>query len=75
MVIRFFVVRVAINQVVLRKFQDDGNQDEEFTNDLLPEIAVELCDLLIVLLDDAVFSDIFVCRYRLGDIELAYCQR
>ena len=40
-VVRDLVVRVRVDEVVLRQFEDDGDQREELLGYFLPQLAVE----------------------------------
>ena len=69
-VVRDLVVRVGVDEVILRQFEDDGDKGEEFLGHLLPELAVELRDLGVVLFDNRVFAHGVPVRDGLGDVEL-----
>lgn len=69
-VVRVLVVRMRIDEVVFWKLEDDGHEDEELAHDLVPDVAVESCDLYVALAHDLVFAYVGIGRGRFGDVEL-----
>jgi hypothetical protein len=70
---------VCICQIVFWQLEDDCNENEKFSYDLLPDITVEACNLCIIFLDDLMFGFFGVSEYSFWDIELeelsAYMQK
>lgn len=69
-VVGLLVIIVGVGQVILGQFEDDGNQHKQFADHLLPQVAVERGDLVVVLLHDVVLADIVIGWDCLWDVEL-----
>ena len=70
MIVGYLVIRMGIDEVVFGQFQNNGDESKELSCDLIPELAVELADFGIVLLDDVVLAHIVPVGDGFGDIEL-----
>jgi hypothetical protein len=61
---------MCISQIVFWQLEDDCNENKKFSYDLPPDIAVEVCNLSVVFLDDLMFGFFGVSGYSFGDVEL-----
>lgn len=70
MIFRRQIVVVSINEVVFRKFKDNGEENEELPDDILPNLSVERSDFVPEFFDDVVQGCRLVVRSEFGDVEL-----
>jgi hypothetical protein len=66
---------MGISEVVLRELKNDGNENEELSGNLLPNVAMEFCDFVIILLYNLMSGLVCVRRNCLGDVELLLLAR
>jgi hypothetical protein len=61
---------MCISEVVLWELENDGNEDKELPGDLLPNIAMELCDFIIVLFHNLMSGLVCIRWDGFGNVEL-----
>lgn len=71
MVVRVLVIVMRVGQVVLRQLEDDGDEHEELSNHLFPEIAMEGSDLVIVLTDNVMLANVCIRRGGFWNVKLS----
>ena len=69
-VVRTLIVSMSVDQVVFRQFQNNSQQNKQFSDNIVEKITMESRDLIVVLSHDPVSRKIIPYRDCFGDIEL-----
>jgi len=66
---------MGIAKEVLWQLKNYRDENKKLADNLLPNIAVEACDLLVVLFDDLMFGLICIVCRSFRDVKLSHCQQ